>query len=515
MQDIEDLGSVGCESCPTAQTVGTIYDVVIIGAGVIGCSVARELSKYKLQVLVLEKANDVAAGASKANSGIVHGGYDARHGTLKGELSHKGNRMFAQLDKELNFGYKELGSLVIGFSPEDIAKLEELKRNGISNGVDGLQILNKEQTIEKEPHVNPSVFCSLYCPEAGVVSPYEYTIALAENAVANGVDLRLKEEVTQIQTHHSTGEFVVHTEDSTFHTRTIINCAGIHSDSIAAMVGPPGFAIHPVKGEYLILHKSQGHLARHVIFPLPSPTLGKGILVSPTYWGNLLLGPTARHEDHGHESKELSNLDVIKYILHQARRSVPSFDASKTITSYAGLRAKSDRGDFIVEESTHRPGFFNVAGIDSPGLTSSPAVAKKVVEDLLAKRIQLVQNTHFNPNRRPILQQPKSEEWLSQARVDHPSPELNIICRCEQVSESEIVDSIHRKPTCLSLDGVKKRTRAGMGQCQARFCQSRVSAILARELHVLPNMVPQFGKGSSILPHRRLTPGDRDMLSKL
>ncbi|KAI8852636.1 FAD dependent oxidoreductase-domain-containing protein [Chytridium lagenaria] len=450
---------------------GTVYDVVIIGAGVVGCSIARELSKYNLKTIVLEKADDVAAGASKANSGIVHGGYDERHGTLKSRVAHKGNSMFKKLNEELNFGFRVTGSLVLAFSQDEIPLLHKLLDNGIKNGVQHLRILNREEIIAKEPHINKNVVAALFCPHTGITSPYEYTIALAENAITNGVEFQLRHEVTDIQRL----SIDLLSPDGRYIVR-----AGL--DEIASMVGAADFRILPRKGEYVILDKSQGKLAKHVLFPVPNETKGKGILVSQTFHGNLLLGPTSR--DTSESSR--TNLQVLEDILISARQSVPDFDVHRAITSYAGLRAKCDRKDFIIEESNRAP----AAGLSLPT------------------------NPRFNPYRAPIII-PKTDSY--EGLVDHPSgdPKLNIICRCETVSEAEIIDAVHRPLGAHSTDAVKKRTRAGMGWCQGNFCEPRVAAVVARELGMPVEKVPRRGVGTSLLPHQRLTEEDRDLLDEL
>ncbi|KAJ3213168.1 hypothetical protein HDU67_003221 [Dinochytrium kinnereticum] len=490
---------------PVTTLPGNVYDVVIVGAGVVGCAIARELSKYRVKVVVVEKADDVAAGASKANSGIVHGGYDERHGTLKSRVAHKGNTMFSALDKDLNFGFRVTGSLVLAFSEDEVPLLQKLLENGRKNGVKDLRILRREEIVEREPNINPEVVAALHCPHT----------ALAENAIHNGVEFKLRHEVTDIQRlgheiESPDGRYVVRAGlDEIIKTRFVINAAGLYSDKVASMVGAADFRIIPRKGEYVILDKSQGKLVTHVLFPVPNEAKGKGILVSQTYHGNLLLGPTSRDTSEANRT----NLQVLEDILVSARQSVPGFDVHKAITSYAGLRAKSDRRDFIIEESQRAKGFVNVAGIDSPGLTSSPAVAVMVVDILRTAGLNLPLNPTFDPHR-PAIIVPKTPTYKGE--IDHPTdPSLNIICRCETVSEAEIIDAIHRPLGAHSTDAVKKRTRAGMGWCQGRFCEPRVAGVIARELGLEVGEVPRRGVGSSLLPHRRLTEEDRDLLDAI
>lgn len=496
-----------------ADTDEVKYDVIVIGAGIVGCAVARELSKYELKVCLVEKGYDVSLGASKANSGIIHGGYDDTHGTLKAKLVSKGTKMWEGLNQDLNFGFKKCGSLVLGFSESDLIVLEELKANGEKNGITCLSILNREQIIAIEPQINPSVLYALYCPESGITSPYECVIALAENAISNGVVLKLETEVIDIT--RTDASFVVKTTWDSLTGRFLINCAGLHSAEIAAMVGANNFVIKPRKGEYIILDKNQGHLARHVLFPLPSPTLGKGILVSPTLWGNLLLGPTARSngDGNGDEKRRMyTNTQVLHHILDRARRSVPSIDATHVIASFAGMRAKTDREDFIVEQSLVA-GFVNVAGIDSPGLTSSPAVALRVIEILRDEcKLKLKAKLNFNGKRRAIIVK-KPFPW--DGSLNHTDPTKKVICRCEKVTEAEIVDCMRRGIPVLTTDAVKRRTRAGMGPCQGGFCRPRVTAVIAKEAGLPASMIHQGVGGSSLLTSKASSEQSQKVLSSL
>jgi glycerol-3-phosphate dehydrogenase len=459
------------------------YDVVIIGAGVIGCAIARELSRYQVNIAVLEKENDVSCGASKANSGIVHGGFDAKAGTRKGYFSRRGNRMYAKLDEELHFGYLECGSLVLAYNEEDYQKLLDLKDNGEKNGVDDLQILNREEVIAMEPHVSEDVKHALYCPSSGVTSPYELTIALCDNAIQNGVDVFLNTEVVNIDLDKD-GEhdFCVVTKEEIYHADYIVNAAGVFSDRIAKMLGIDDFYIIPRKGEYILLDKKQGHLAQHVLFQTPSHK-GKGILVTRTYHGNLMLGPNAQEVDTRDEIG--TNEDVLKYIVGTARHSVPDFDMRFMLTSFAGLRATSSTHDFIVGRSKV-PGFIQAAGIESPGLTSSPAIAKYIAEELSQSGLELIEDPSFNPNRPPIIQK----------------QDKDIVCLCEQVSKSEIIDALSRGLYIDHIDGVKRRTRATMGSCQGHRCREKVATIIAEYHGIDKEEVTLRGKGSFELPPR-------------
>ncbi len=468
-------------------------DVAIIGGGVIGCAIARELSKYKLDIILLEKENDVSNGASKANSGIVHGGYDAKHGTMKGYFSRKGNRMFRDLDQELNFGYLECGSLVVGFTEEDLEELLRLKANGEKNGVDDLKIIERDEILALEPHINPQVKYALYCPSAGITSPYEMTIALAENAIKNGVEFWFNSEVTDLV---KDGEsFIVECSDKDLKASYVINAAGLYSDMIPQMLGMNEFSIHPRKGEYILMNKNQGHLVNGVVFQTPSPK-GKGILVTRTYHGNLMLGPNAQEVQDRDEVG--TGLDALEYIVKTARHSVEDFDLKYTLTSFAGLRASSNLKDFIIGESQVN-GFFNVAGIESPGLTSSPAIAVYVADLLKTSGLEMMKDPDFDPYRKPIIRK-KGPDF--DGSLDHEDPDKHIICRCEQVTEGEIIDAMNRGIRIDHVDGIKRRTRCTMGACQGNFCSPRVTQVIARQLGISPDQVTKRGHGSLELPPR-------------
>ncbi len=457
------------------------YDVIIIGAGVIGCSIARALARYELQVGVLEKANDVSCGASKANSGIIHGGYDAKHGSLKSELVRQGNRAFPALEKELHFGYRECGSIVVGFDEADREKLEELMENGRLNGVDDLEWIGQEKLRQMEPAISDKALFGLYCPSAGVASPYELTIALAENAIQNGVDIFLNQEVIDIQKNEDT--FNIKTSEKTYRAPYVINAAGAYADYINEMLHEKSFSIIPRKGEYILMHKSQGYLAQHVLFQAPS-ILGKGILVTATYHGNLMLGPNASEVDAPDEVG--TTFGKLEYIVKTARKTIPGFDLKYTLTSFAGIRATSSTGDFIIEMSK-TPGFVQVAGIDSPGLTSSPAVAQRVVDILKRNGLKLREKSVFHEERPPII---------------NKNADGNIICRCEQVTDTEIIDAMHRGLRIDHIDGIKRRTRATMGPCQGNYCTPKIKALIAKELGIAEETVTLRGEGSLPLPPR-------------
>lgn len=449
-----------------------MYDVSIIGAGVVGGAIARELSKFDLKTCIIEKEEDVSNGASKANSGIIHGGYVAKHGTLKGELCIKGNKMFKELEKELNFGFRETGAIVIGFDEHDEEKIMELYENGLKVGCDDLEIIYRDRIKEIEPYINPDVKVALYSKDVGVASPYELTIALIENAIHNGVELMLETEIVSIVKKEK--EFTITTNKGDFKSRYVINAAGIHSDKVAAMVGVDDFKILPRKGQYILLGKDQGHLVNTVVFQMPTKK-GKGILVTTTYHNNLMIGPNA--EEVSDRDDVATDMESLGYIIETARKSIEDFDIRRALTTFSGTRATSDTGDFIIQESEVK-GFINVAGIDSPGLTSSPAIAQRVIHIVRDAGLELNKKEGFDPYRKPILI--KKDESFN-GSIDNEDPGKNIICRCERITEGEIVEAINRKIPIKSIGAVKRRTRASMGNCQGTFCKPRIKKIIARE----------------------------------
>jgi len=487
-----------------------MHDVCIIGAGVVGCAVARELSRYNLDIILCEKGNDVGVGATKANSAIVHGGYTARHGTLKGELSIRGNRMYDQLHSELNFGLRRIGSLVLAFEDSERPALDSLCTNGEKNGVRGLRILERDELLDFEPNIGPDVVSALYCPETGITSPYEFCIALAENAVANGVHLKLHTEIIGIE--KTGGHFrleaagsVSNQADSeprkeSLEASFIVNAAGVYSDSISALAGDSSFSIVPRQGQYLVFRRGYGSIVRHVVFQTPSPR-GKGVLVTPTYWGNLMIGPNSEEIP---DREDLStNQEILRYIVSTARRSIPSFDLKQVIRSYSGIRATSNTKDFIIEES-RVGGLIQAAGIDSPGLTSSPAIAGMIVGLLQKSGLELIRKESFNPLRKAVTE-PFPLLPFQEIRSDIDRPEGDperIICRCEQVREKTILDALNRGIPVDSTDAIKRRTRAGMGYCQGNSCTPRVRKLIARETGQKEENITPRGPGSGIIPER-------------
>lgn len=470
-----------------------MFDVVIIGAGVIGSGIARELSKYNLRTCVLEKGSDVAVGTSKANSAIVHAGFDAKPNTLKGKLNAKGNAMFDKLSKELDFPFKRNGSLVLCFDENEVDKLDELKQKGEANGVPGIQILGKDKVLELEPSINENVVAALYAPTGGIVCPYEMTIAYAENAYENGVEFKLNTEVKNIK--KTENGFIIETNKGNIESKLVINAAGLFADDLNNMVSKNKIEIIPRKGEYCLFDKAAGSMATRTLFQLPTK-MGKGVLVTPTVDGNLLIGPNAVDiEDKDDLSTTQEGLDDV---LGKAKLTLKQIPMKQVITSFSGLRAHSTADDFIIGEAEDVEGFINVAGIESPGLSSAPAIAE-MVEEIVVDKLSPAKNEKFNPIRHGI---PKFREMSNEERkelIAKDSTYGKIVCRCETVTEGEILNAIRRPLGARDLDAVKRRTRAGMGRCQSGFCSTKIVAILSKELGVPETEITKFGGNSKLL----------------
>ncbi len=474
------------------------YDVIVIGAGVTGCAIARELARKERRIAVLEKESDVCEGSSKANSGIVHAGYDAVPGTLKAKLNVLGNQRMESLSKELDFPFRRNGSFVLCFEENGKEKLEELKERGIQNGVKGLEILSPEQVWEKEPNISQNIVAALYAPDAGIVCPFGLNIALAENAAVNGVTFYLNHPVTDIRAEES--GYVVKAGEETFRGSVIINAAGVYADRIHNMVSEDKIEIIPRRGQYCLMDKNCGDTVRSTVFQLPS-ALGKGILVTPTVHGNLLVGPTA--EDIPDKEGVDTTAEGIAKVLEIGSKSLVQLDGRQVITSFSGLRAhlkEEDGGkqDFRIQELEDAKGFFDVAGIESPGLSCAPAIGEYVAE-LVNQSYPAPDKTDYISTRRGIPNMAEaSDEERKQLILENPAY-ANVICRCELVTEGEIREAIRRPVGATTLDGVKRRTRAGMGRCQSGFCSPKTLEILAQELGVNPDEVRKAGESSVIL----------------
>ncbi len=471
-----------------------IFDVAVIGAGVTGALTARELSRFDLKICLLEREADVAMGTTKANSAIVHAGYDAKYGTLKGKLNVRGNVLMDQVTRELGVPFKRIGSLVLAFSDQDLLTLRKLYENGVKNGVPGLKLLDRHQVMQMEPNVSKKVKGALHAPTAGIVCPYELAAGAVENAVENGTELKLECQVQDIKKIE--GGFVLATSQGDIKARFVVNAAGLYADLLSAMVNGPEFQIRPRKGEYLLLDKSQGNVVNSVIF-MPPTEKGKGILVTPTVDGNLLAGPTAVDVSDREDLSVTSS--GMNQIIKRAKQMVPDIQFRDVITSFAGLRATPDTGDFVIEASRKAKGFINAAGIESPGLTAAPAIAEYVLDLLRQQGLELKPKTDFNPVRKPLLRFSEMSDKEREELIRSNPMYGNIVCRCETVTEGEIVESIRRPAGARNLDAVKRRTRAGMGRCQGGFCTPRLVAILARELGIPAEEVTKKGKGSKIL----------------
>jgi len=473
------------------------YDVVIIGGGVTGCAVARELSRYDLNCCLMERGEDVCSGTSKANSAIVHAGYDAVPGSLKARFNVQGNAMMGELAKELDFEFVRNGSMVLCFAEEDRPGLDVLYERGIANGVPDLKIISGNEARAMEPNLSDKVVAALYAPTGGIVCPFGLTIALAENACDNGVEFKLNTEVLEVsRAEEGAAEgYVLKTNRGEVRARFVVNAAGVYADGFHNMVSQKKIRIVPRKGDYCLLDHEAGTHVSHTIFQLPGK-YGKGILVSPTVHGNLLLGPTAVDIDD--KERTATTAAELADVIGKSAVSVKNIPYNKVITSFSGLRAHEDGDDFIIGEPEDAKGFFDAAGIESPGLSSAPAIGVYLAEEI-ARKAKAGKKADFNGTRKGIPQVAKLS-FEERARLIKERPDYGtIVCRCENVSEGEIVDAIRRTLGATSLDGVKRRVRQGMGRCQAGFCTPRTMEILARELGRPMESICKNVPGSEIL----------------
>ncbi|MBO7297495.1 MAG: NAD(P)/FAD-dependent oxidoreductase [Clostridia bacterium] len=471
-----------------------MFDVIVIGGGVIGGTILRELTKYELSVCMLEKENDVCMGQSKANSGIVHAGFDAAPGTKKARFNVEGNKMMPAYAKELGVKFVNNGSLVVAFTQEDLQTLETLKARGEENGVPDMEILSQDQLRSLEPNISNEALGALYAKTGGIICPYGLTIAAIGNAMDNGATLYTDFEVTGLS---KTGEiFTITAADGrTVEGKLVINCAGLASGKIAALAGDTDIFVAARKGEYILLDRESGDFVSHTLFFTPTKA-GKGILVTQTVDNNILLGPTSEEQDTGCTD---TTADGLSFVIEKVRKMSKNPPLFNTITSFAGVRAYCDRHDFIIEESKAVKGLIHCAGIESPGLTSAPAIAKFVAEELVCKMLNPKKNANFNGKR-------EADYFFKNLTMEEKNAIIakdpsygKIVCRCEQITEGEIVRAIRENPPAKNIDAVKRRTRSGMGRCQGGFCQPFVAELIARELNIPFEQVTKNGKGAELV----------------
>ncbi len=469
------------------------FDVAVIGAGVVGGLIARELSRYELNICILEAQNDVAMGATRANSGIVHAGFDAEVGSLKARFNVAGSKMMKRVTDELGVKYKNNGSLVVGFSASDREHIKRLVARGTENGVEGVRLIEADELRAIEPNISDSAICALYAPTGAIVCPYELCIASIGNAMDNGASLACDFKVEKIE--KSGEKYIISSKNEEISARFVVNAAGIYADEIAKMVGDDSFTVGARKGDYILLDRECGSMASCTIFRCPNE-MGKGILVSPTVDGNLLLGPTSVNIDD--KDDKSTDADGLSKIMATASENLRvSLPFGKSITSFCGLRAYGSTGDFIIRPACER--FINVAGIESPGLSSAPAIALYVAELLEKEGLELVKKADFNPIREPKHAFREGSMTEKNEYINRDASYGRIICRCESISEGEILDAIRSNPPARDLDGVKRRCRAGMGRCQGGFCAPYVMELIARENGVDFAAVTKCGGESAIV----------------
>lgn len=471
-----------------------LYDVILIGGGVVGCAVARELARYNLSVALLEKTADVCNGQSKANTAIVHGGYDAAPGSNKAKFNVRGNAMFERITKELSVPFSRNGSLVVSFEEDGLPVLMELKRRGEANGVKGLAILGREALLAREPNLNLEACAALDVPTGGIVCPYELTVAYAENAAQNGVAFFRETLVTAIA-RSADGCWRVETGRGEFTARAVVNCAGVHSAEFNNMVSEEKHSITARRGEYYIVDKNYRNAFHSTIFQLPT-AMGKGVLIAPTVDGTILIGPTA--DDIPDKDDTRTTAAGLARVLERAKRSWPALPARAFITTYAGVRAHAETDDFILGEPADTPLFFNALGVESPGLSAAPALGEFLAQ-AVAERLGARPNPAFNPIRPGIPKFRDMTDAQREAAIARDPDYAKIVCRCELVTEAEIRAAIRRPVGACTVDGVKRRTRAGMGRCQAGFCLPRTLELLAEELAVPELSITKCGGESRYL----------------
>ncbi|MDM0474795.1 NAD(P)/FAD-dependent oxidoreductase [Clostridium perfringens] len=466
-------------------------DIIVIGAGVVGCSIARELSKYNLDVLVVEKNSDVSEGISKGNSGIVHAGYNEKIGTLKAKLNIEGNKIFDDLSRELQFPFKRNGAFILAFKDEEMKTLESLKENGEKLGVEGLEILTREEALNIEPNLNKEIVGVLNVKTSGIVSPYEMTIALAENAAENGVEFKLNSKVTNIE-KISEGYKVTLNNKEVVSGKIIINASGLEGAFLNNLISMTKREINPVKGEYCLFDKVAGAMINKTLFQVPNK-LSKGVLVTPTAEGNLLVGPNAVEGKNLETSRE-----GIDEILDKSKKSLEELPVARILNTFSGIRPKTKEGDFIIEEVADAKNFINVIGIDSPGLTAAPAIGVYVV-NMIKEKLDLVEKKNFKKTREKIVRFAELSLEEKNKLIKEKPAYGHMVCKCEFVTEGEIVEAIHRPIKALTVDAIKRRTRASMGGCQGVGCTLPISKILSRELGIDISDINKNSEGSPVV----------------
>ena len=480
-----------------------LYDVIIIGAGVVGTSIARELARYKLKIAILEKEEELAFGVSKSNSGIIHPGTQNPSNSLKGRLCVQGNLLMRKTAWELGVDFKEIGELIVAFNEKEVRRLLQLKKDAELLGVPKLKIVDRAWLKKNEPNLSRKVSAALYAPTAGIISPYRLAYDLSENAVANGVEIHTNTTVKNIEIlkRRTAGlpdpGFRIHTSGGTFRSRFCINAAGLFADDISKMVGINNFTIRPKKGEEFLLDKKLEHLTSHLIFPLPSKT-SKGILVIKTADGNPMIGPSAEDTD---DREDVATTDRgFEKVLSGAKRLVPSINGNSIIAYFAGLRPVAG-DDFIIRHEREAPGFVNVAGIQSPGLTAAPSIALLVRNILKRNGLLLTKKQVFHSHRNRTVHLFTIPLSITKALIKEDASYGDIVCRCEMVSVKEVTDAIKRG--AKTLDGIKFRTRAQAGRCHGSFCTARLIRILSKETNTPLPAVTKRGKGSEIIKGER------------
>lgn len=467
-----------------------MYDVAIIGSGIVGSACAYRLSRFNLKTVMLEKNNDVCCGTTKANSAIIHAGYDPKPGTLMARLNVEGSEMTAEICERLDVPYKQIGSLVVAFSEEEAKTIEELCKRGIQNGVQGVEIIGRDKLKELEPNISDNAVCALYAPTAAIVNPWEYGLAMAETAVRNGTEIMLESEVTGID--RKDGFWKIRTVKGNIEAKYVINAAGVNSDDIHNMVAGETFKILPSAGEYYLLDKSEGTRVSHIVFQCPNKT-GKGTLVAPTVHGNLIVGPNSVAGSKEDVSTKTASLDFIR---EAASKSVPSIAFRENIRNFTGIRANSTVDDFIIEFAAEH--FLDLAGIKSPGLSAAPAIAKMAEEMLIENGLEAIEKEKYTDKRTHIVFKHLSPPVKNQVIYQNPAYG-RVICRCETITEGEILAALNSPIPPVSLDGIKRRAGSGMGRCQGGFCGPKILEIMAKYKNTEYENILQDNTGSYIL----------------